>query len=331
MRFFELATVLAVAGAVQATPMEKRAAAVDELVGFAAGTTGGGSGAGTTVSDCAGLTAAAKNGGVIKIKGTLTGCGIVKIISNTSVLGVGSNAGLTDGGFQVRKVDNVIIRNLKLYRAPEGKDLIDIDASTRVWVDHNDLSSVGITGDKDTYDGLIDAKHGADSLTFSWNKFHDHVSTQLILPTHLTRPQWKASLIGHSDSNAAEDTGKLRVTYHHNDWQRVNSRLPSIRFGTAHVYSSCYNGGISGINSRMGAQVLVENNSFTSVDKAIVTNLDSAEEGYANERNNIFTSSPTQITKKKGTWTPSYKYTADAAASACDIVAKSAGVGVVTF
>ena len=114
MRFFELATALAAAGTVSAAPMEKRAAAVDELVGFAAGTTGGGSGAGTTVSDCAGLTAAAKNGGVIKIKGTLTGCGIVKIVSNTSVLGVGSSAGLTDGGFQVRKADNVIIRNLKV-------------------------------------------------------------------------------------------------------------------------------------------------------------------------------------------------------------------------
>jgi pectate lyase len=63
-----------------------------------------------------------------------------------------------------------------LYRAPKGKDLIDIEGSTNVWVDHNDFSSVGITGDKDTYDGLLDAKSGADMLTFSWNKFHDHVS-----------------------------------------------------------------------------------------------------------------------------------------------------------
>lgn len=177
MRFFEIATAaLTAASTAYGNPIEKRAAKVDELVGFAAGTTGGGSGAGTTVASCAELTAAAKAGGVIKIKGTLTGCGIVKLVANTSVLGIGSNAGLTDGGFQVRKVSNVIIRNLKLYRAPEGKDLIDIDASTKVWVDHCDFSSVGITGDKDTYDGLLDAKHGSDALTFSWNKFHDHVS-----------------------------------------------------------------------------------------------------------------------------------------------------------
>jgi hypothetical protein len=63
-----------------------------------------------------------------------------------------------------------------LYRAPEGSDLIDIEESTKIWIDHNDFSSVGVTGDKDKYDGLLDAKRGSDMLTFSWNKFHDHVS-----------------------------------------------------------------------------------------------------------------------------------------------------------
>jgi pectate lyase len=110
----------------------------------------------------------------------------------------------------------------------------------------------------------------------------------------------------------------------------VNSRLPSIRFGTAHVYSSCYNGGISGINSRMGAQVYVEQNSFTNVDRAVVTNLDSDEDGFATETGNVYSNSPTQITKT-GSFKPSYAYTADAASSACGIVEKSAGVGVVTF
>lgn len=84
------------------------------------------------------------------------------------------------------------------------------------------------------------------------------------------------------------------------------------------------------MNSRMGAQVFVENNSFTSVEKAIVTNLDSDVEGSANQAGNLFVGSPTQITKV-GTWKPTYAYTADSAADACGIVAKSAGVGVVTF
>lgn len=142
--------------------------------------------------------------------------------------------------------------------------------------------------------------------------------------------QWKGSLIGHSDNNAAEDTGKLKVTYHHNSFTRVNSRLPSVRFGTAHVYSSCYDGGISGVNSRMGAQVFVEQSSFKGVAQAIITNLDSKLEGNAREENNIFVDSPTQITKASS-WKPTYAYTADAATDACAIVAKSGGVGVVTF
>ena len=120
------------------------------------------------------------------------------------------------------------------------------------------------------------------------------------------------------------------MTYHHNDFKNGNSRLPSIRFGTAHIYSSCYNGGISGINSRMGAQVLVESTSFTNTAKAIVTNLDSDEPGFATEKNNSFSNSPTQITQK-GSFTPSYQYTVDPVSSVCSIVAKSAGVGVVTF
>ena len=176
MRFIDTATLALAAGSTaSASTLKPRAAAVDQLVGYAAGTTGGGSGSGTTVTSCSALTTAAKAGGVIKISGNLSGCGIIKLVSNTSVLGVGSNSGITGGGFQIRKVSNVIVRNLKFHDAPDGKDQIDIDASTKVWIDHNDFSSDGITGDKDKYDGLVDVKHGADSITISWNKFHDHV------------------------------------------------------------------------------------------------------------------------------------------------------------
>lgn len=73
-----------------------------------------------------------------------------------------------------------IVRNLKFHLAPKGKDLIDIDGSKKIWVDHCEFSSAGLTGvDKDEYDGLLDAKHGSDFLTFSWNKFHDHVRNPL--------------------------------------------------------------------------------------------------------------------------------------------------------
>ncbi|RMJ15266.1 hypothetical protein CDV36_005053 [Fusarium kuroshium] len=290
------------------------AAAVDELVGYGDGTTGGGSGDGVTVTSCADLTSAVANGGVIKIDGLLSGCDIVRLEGDTTILGVGSGSGLVGGGFRMKDVSNVILRNLKMSNPPEGKDLIDMESSTYIWIDHCDLSAEGITGDKDFYDGLCDAKRGSDFITISWTKFSDH---------------WKASLIGHSDSAASDDTGKLHVTYHHNYWSNINSRAPSVRFGTAHIYSSCYEDvPTSGVNSRMGAQVLVEQNSFTNVQLAIVTDLDSEEEGFASNKNNIFTNSDTRITQEKD-FTPPYSYTTDPASCICELVKAKAGTGVV--
>lgn len=269
-------------------------ASEDELVGYGDGTTGGGSGTGTTVTTCSELESAAAAGGVITISGILSDCDIIELVSDTTVIGSGSNSGLTGGGFRLKDIENVILRNLKLNDAPESKDLIDIESSTYIWVDHCDLSAEGLTGDKDYYDGLLDMKRAADYVTVSWTKFSDH---------------WKASLIGHSDSNEAEDSGHLRVTYHHNYWSNINSRTPSIRFGTAHVYSSCYEDiPTSGVHSRMGAVVLVEQCAFSSVENAIITNLDSDEDGYAVSKNNVFTDSTTSITQGKDLTVP-YDYT----------------------
>lgn len=52
----------------------------------------------------------------------------------------------------------------------------------------------------------------------------------------LSSSQWKGVLIGHSDNNAAEDTGKLHITLTGNYWKNVNSRTPSFRFGTGHIF-----------------------------------------------------------------------------------------------
>jgi pectate lyase len=70
--------------------------------------------------------------------------------------------------------------------------------------------------------------------------FHDH---------------YKASLVSHSDSNGAEDKGKLHITYANNHWKNINSRQPLLRFGTAHIINSYFEGGTVGdtaINTRMG-------------------------------------------------------------------------------
>lgn len=69
------------------------AAPVNGLVGYGAGVTGGGSGSGTTVTSCSALSSAISGGGVIKISGILTGCGILDLAGSTTVIGVGANSG----------------------------------------------------------------------------------------------------------------------------------------------------------------------------------------------------------------------------------------------
>jgi pectate lyase len=202
--------------------------------------------------------------------------------------------GITNSGFRVRQSSNVIFRNLKLGRPCSKCDLIAIDESTRVWIDHNDLASIGMVGGKDDFDGLLDVTHAGDFITVSWNKFSNH---------------WKGSLVGHSDSNGSEDSGKLRVTYHHNYFSNVNSRLPSLRFGTAHIYSSCFEDiPTSGINSRMGAIARVENNYFHNVQLAMVTDLDSDQEGSIQNIGNILSGSTTTRITQTGTLSVPYSY-----------------------
>ncbi|KAH9895415.1 polysaccharide lyase family 1 protein [Xylariomycetidae sp. FL2044] len=284
------------------------------LVGYGAGTTGGGSGSGTTVTSCSALEAAAEAGGVITISGMLTGCDIIDLVSDTTVIGSGSNSGLTNGGLRIKEASNVILKNLVFHNPPEGKDLVEVQYSSGIWVDHCDFSTDGITGDKDYYDGLLDITHGSDDVTVSWSVFHDH---------------WKGSLVGHSDSNESEDSGHLKVTYHHNYWNNINSRTPSLRFGTGHIYSSCFEDiPTSGINSRMGAQVLVEENYFSAAKLAIVTDLDSDQEGYAVDADNVFVDSTTEITQT-GSLSPPYSYGTDPASCICSFVKSYAGTGVI--
>lgn len=82
--------ILAFAGAATA---QCGAAAVDELTGYGAGTTGGGSGSGTTVTSCSAFESAAEAGGVITVSGTLDGCGIIDLASDTTLIGTGASSG----------------------------------------------------------------------------------------------------------------------------------------------------------------------------------------------------------------------------------------------
>ncbi|HEY7417414.1 MAG TPA: hypothetical protein VH593_19680 [Ktedonobacteraceae bacterium] len=297
------------------------AAPVDQLVGYGAGTTGGAGGTTTTVSTLSALQSAVSGSAkkIVRVSGTITGNTDVMIGPNTTVIGVGSSASLVGISLNVVSVSNVIIRNLKISKVLASSttgDAVHIQAeSTRIWVDHCDLSS-DLSHGKDFYDGLVDITHGCDFITVSWNKFHDH---------------FKTSLIGHSDSNGAEDIGHFHVTYHHNWFSNCNSRMPSIRFGTLHAYNNYFTQvADSAIHSRENAQALVENNFFDGTGTALTTTGDSPVDGFANARGNTYNGATVDITRV-GTFTSApYAYTLDSASSVPGEVSASAGVGIVT-
>lgn len=295
------------------------AAPADPLVGYGAGTTGGAGGATVTVSSLSALTSAVSGSTakIVKISGTISGSGDVKVGSNKTILGIGSSSTLSGVGLVLKSVTNVIIRNLTIHNvtASSGNgDAIHIEKSTHLWIDHNNLYS-DLSHGKDYYDGLLDITHAGDYITVSWNRFHDH---------------YKVSLVGHSDSNGSEDTGHLHVTYHHNWFYNVNSRLPSIRFGTAHIYNNYYqNVGDSAVHSRENAQVLVQNNVFRSVGTALTTTGDSKVDGYANASGNDYGGAKVTITKNGSFTNPPYGYTLDSTSSVIGNVTAYSGVGIV--
>ncbi len=298
------------------------------LVGFATqngGTTGGAGGDTVTVTNGAQLAAAldAKQDSstplTIYVNGTITASNYpdsnvyVKEMEDVSIIGVGTNGVLNGIGIKINKASNIIVRNLTIHNVRSGdKDAIGVEGPAHnIWIDHNELYNQYQGVDKDYYDGLFDAKKDSEYITFSWNYVHD---------------SWKSMLVGSSDS----DNHDRKITYHHNWFENLNSRVPSFRYGHAHVYDNYYVDIVeSGINSRMGAQVRAENNYFKNVTNPIVY-LYSDDPGYWDVSNNIFDNcTGSQPTSSNTSYTPSYSYSLDPVANVPSLVTQYAGVGVI--
>ncbi|MFE6040096.1 polysaccharide lyase family 1 protein [Streptomyces sp. NPDC056452] len=312
-RITALAAASAVAALTVAALPNSAGAAESSPVGFGAGTTGGGSAAAVTVSSLAAFKSAVTGdtAKTVKVSGLISLSGQVDIGSNTTVLGVGSSSGFTGGGLRLKSESNIVIRNLNISKPLAPSDGITVQNSTKVWIDHNSFFA-DRDHDKDYYDGLLDITHASDNVTVSWNTFKNH---------------FKGSLVGHSDSNESEDKGHLRVTYHHNHFQNIFSRIPSLRFGTGHFYDNYVEGADTAVHSRMGAQMLVENNVFRNTKIAITTSRSSDEDGYVVQRGNDLGGAATEISRTGSFTTPPYSYTAEPASSVAASVTAGAGAG----
>lgn len=170
---------------------------------------------------------------------------------------------LTGIGLYLEQSRNVILRNLKISNVPASRGAaIVLEGSRNIWVDHCDLSS----DDSLTEDGveLLSITRGSDFLTVTGTLFHDH-------------PQ--AITIGHSDDNGAEDEGAFHATLARNHFRNVDSAI-SVRFGTAHIFNSFYENVVDGINTRMGANILLESSVFEGAERAVFSD-GSSEPGFA--------------------------------------------------
>lgn len=254
---------------------------------------------------------------VVTVSGLITGADSVDVRSDKTLLGVGSDAHLQGIELSMNGSRNVIIRNIAVSHviadgAGTANDAIVMTGAMNVWIDHCDLYS-DLTHGKDYYDGLVEIKNGAAFVTVSHCHIHDH---------------FKVSLVSSGDEQVGDTV--IRATYHHNYFHNCGSRMPSIRFGKAHVFNNYYlnNPDGSGVNSRMGAIVRVEGNHFESTENPIVF-LDSAKTGYwdVTGGNTFVSCTGSQPTTSTGQLTPPYSYTLDPVGDVPTTVPGAAGVG----
>jgi uncharacterized repeat protein (TIGR02543 family) len=171
--------------------------------------------------------------------------------------------------FNVKRANNVIIRNLKFDELWEwdesskgkydkqGWDFITVDmTSDNIWIDHCTFTKA--------YDGVIDIKGGTRNVTISWCSFlgddggpGSFVRRQIealdqnrpAYPMYdflrsngfsvediiaISRSQKKGSLVGANELDPAN--ANHQVTLHHNYYLNMQDRAPRLRAGNAHAY-----------------------------------------------------------------------------------------------
>lgn len=180
----------------------------------------------------------------------------ITIPSNTSLIGLGSDAKLSSVFLSVNRGHNIAVRNLTIespidwftsWDPGDGANgnwngrfkAMGVVSGTNIWVDHctfsdgaypDDQAPTGFQGRAiQRHDGLLDIEDGADFITVSYSQFLGHDKTMLI---------------GSGDSHADKDAGHLRITFHHNLFKDAVERSPRVRFGAVHTYNNVFQGAV---------------------------------------------------------------------------------------
>jgi pectate lyase len=306
------------------SPLTGQAAAPDGFATVAGTTTGGAGGPVVTVTTFAALQDYVSRDGpyVIQVSGTIedpapTAHGI-RIASDKTVIGVTGAKGpailrnvyFATASSTKSQTRNLIFRNLTMIGSPQ--DCLSLRRTDHVWIDHCDFS--------DTQDGEVDITRSADYVTVSWCRFH--YTDAFVASRHdAGHHHFFPMLIGETEHDT-DDIGKLHVTLHHN-WFGPNAveRMPSVRFGTVHVYNNYYDhipataSYTYCIEARLYAQVLVQNNYFDHSHSPQQLKVTTGTPPILQAAGNIYDHCTGNEQSHGTAFTPPYPFTLDSAAS----------------
>lgn len=171
---------------------------------------------------------------------------------NVTIEGVGTDAEIYQFGFTWKKCYSIEVRNLTFTNTPEdacsfeGSD--DVENYAYYHVHHNTFNrgynTWDVCGEQDKHegDGAVDLKK-LHNVTIAYNMFNNN---------------HKTSLVGGSDSHI-----QYNITYHHNFYNQVESRLPLGRQANLHIYNNYfYKVSNTSVDLRAGAYAFLEGNYF---------------------------------------------------------------------
>lgn len=244
-------------------------------LGLKDGTTGGAGGETVVVDNQADLERYIQDDTprIVRVKGTITLEPFgrkMNVGSNKTIIGIGADATISQGGFRAINQSNIILRNLTIRDSyVEGDDAgkendfdgFQIDNSHHIWIDHCHFTRLG--------DGLIDSRKGTDYITVSWCILSNHNKTFGIGWTD--RTDW-------------------HMTIHHTWFRNTQRRNPSFDQGIGHLFNNYFQDLTAhGLNVRGGAKVVLENSVFENVKSPIIY---SGDDAALVARGNVFKNSP---------------------------------------
>ena len=190
--------------------------------------------------------------------------------NNVTLEGVGENAGLYQWGITWSRCNSIEVKNLTFTDYTEdacsfqGGSNSDVNSYGRYWV-HNCTFNRGKNNwdlsyeqDKHYGDGATDFKF-CNSITSSYNVFNNCKKT---------------GLVGGSNNNYTRN-----VTFHHNYYNSVGSRLPLGRQANMHIYNNYYYNCSTCQDIRANAFVLSESNYFEGCQNPQKVSTDSTYTG----------------------------------------------------